>query len=86
MLFVPEALEAWAAQHGLGPSLVAWMAIGFTLGYNKTQLARALGVSRKTIHKYCRPIRVIPPDEWLAYVRDLLLFNPGACRQGRLHR
>lgn len=80
VLFVPPSVEAWAAQHHLSPTLLAWLALILTFGLTKTESARWLGVSRQTVQKYCRKIGLLPPDRWVAYVRDLLTFNPAPFR------
>lgn len=75
-LFIPDAMEDWAFQTGLNPTVLAWLAVALTIGATKTRAARLLGVSRQTVHKYCRAIRLVPPEQWLDQVRDLLTFNP----------
>jgi len=84
-LFIPDAMEAWAAQHSLNPTLLAWVALALTLGCTKTQVARWSGVTRQRVHTYCRVIRLAPPEQWLGHVRDLLTFNPDPFRRGRVH-
>ena len=81
-LLVPEAMAFWAHQHGLDATMLAWVALALLLGATKTQIAAFLGVSRQTVHKYCRHVSLASPNQWLLQVRDLLSFNPDPFGRG----